>query len=241
METFVQHVKKGKEFAHEARNELREGRDDYEGKLDFGSFRAAKNPQYTGWKPACPPIYYGKVWGTDSSGMTGCLNPYAYWKRVYYRDPSPAELDELGLDPTGVKRSASQPTLGSDGTKQSPSEALMALRKSASMSSGLGSTAKSSGYLSIKENFEDDVLNRFKPQTWREDPNDPLTFENCLKWKYDTNKSAKLRMQQLPKYKYPGQTHTSTKNELTFINSLYHRKDYNCLQPHPLKRIWGDA
>jgi hypothetical protein len=236
METFVQHVKKGKELAHEAREGAAEGRRDYPGKLDLGQFYKAKSDMYTGWKPACPPIFYGKVWGTDSSGVEGCLNPYAYWKRVYYRDTLE---HSMGLPEPSLTRSATEPNLNA--ASLPTSQPLTQLRQSQSAATLAASTAKSSGYLSIKESFEDDVLNRFKPQQWKDDKNDVSTFHNTLLWKYDTNKSAKLRMQQLPKYKYPSQTHRSTKNELTFINSLYHRKDYNCLAPHPLKRIWGDA
>jgi len=240
METFVQHVKKGKELAHEAREYMAEGKANYPGKLDLGQFRKAKSDMYTGWKPACPPIFYGKVWGTDSSGVEGCLNPYAYWKRVYYRDTLESTIPGYeGEGGGGMTRSATEPTLNA--ASLPASAPLTQLRQSQSAANLAASTAKSSGYLSIKESFEDDVLNRFKPQQWKKDINDVSTFHNTLMWKYDTNKSAKLRMQKLPKYEYPSVTHRSTKNELTFINSLYHRKDYDCLKPHPLKRIWGDA
>lgn len=234
MESFVHHVKKGKEFAHEARHELMDANRSYQGKLDFGSYRRAHNDQYTGWKPACPPIFYGKVWGTDSSGMEGILNPYGYWKRVYYRDE---------LDTSRLGASSSEPSLGARGTAPGGTEPtpLDQLRQSQSTTNLGASTAKSSGYLSIKESFEDDVLNRFKPQVWRKDKNDPLKFHNTLQWKYNTDKAVKLRMQPLPKYEYPAITHRSTKNELKFITSLYHRKDVDCLEPHPLKRVWGDA
>lgn len=237
MESFVHHVKKGKEIAHEAREQLSAANKEHLGRLDFGAYRYAQNDMYTGWKPACPPIFYGKVWGTDSSGMQGVLNPYGYWKRVYYRE---ADVTK-GAAPLGA--SASEPSLPARGTAPGDTEPspLEQLRSSQSMTNLGASTAKSSGYLSIKENFEDDVLNRFKPQVWKKDKNDPLKFHNTLMWKYNTDKAVKLRMQPLPKYEYPEITHRSTKNELKFITSLYHRKDVHCLNPHPLKRIWGDA
>merc|ERR1719504_526609 len=111
-----------------------------------------------------------------------------------------------------MTRSATEPTLNA--ASLPTSQPLTQLRQSQSAATLAASTAKSSGYLSIKESFEDDVLNRFKPQQWKKDINDVSTFHNTLMSKYDS----------------PSVTHRSTKNELTFINSLYHRKDYNCLQ-----------
>jgi len=245
MESFVHHIKKGKEFAHECRSELTSGKTEHQGHLDFGAYRTANNAMYTGWKPACPPIYYGKVWGFDSSNMQGCLNPIGYYKRLYYRgDPMDTEPGkERAAVPKplpSTMRSMSEPNLvaapGAPGA--TPGGPLDQLRRS---QSGVYSSSGSTGYQLIRENFEEEVMNIGKPALFKKEEHERLNFHNTLPWKYDTDKSAKLRMASLPKYEYPSITHRSTPNELKFIGSMYYRTDVNCLKPSPLKRIWGDG
>lgn len=241
MESFVHHVKKGKEFAHECRSELVSGKVEHAQNLDFTAYRHANNPMYTGWKPACPPIYYGKVWGFDSSNMQGCLNPIGYYKRLYFRgDPMDTEPGNERVPtrkplPSTLAKSGSSPNLGTTG----PSP-LDQLRKSQS-TVGLSQTSGSTGYALIRETFEPEVMNMNKPALWKKDEHEQLKFHNTLGWKYNTDKATKLRMAPLPKYEYPTITHRSTPNELKFISSMYYRTDTACLDPNPLKRVWGDG
>merc|ERR1719421_584091 len=244
METFVAFNTKGKELGHEAREEMAAAKAEHGQHVDFGAYRTSHNPQFTGWKPACPPIYYGKVWGFDSSNMQGCLNPIGYYKRLYYAgdaadmNPNAPRSTKPRPLPSTLARSASAPTVG--GNSAVP-DALAALRASQSSAGLPPSTTGSTGYDLIRERFEPEVMNKFKPALFKKEEHEPLTFHNTLAWKYNTDKAVKLRMQELPKYKYPSVTHRSTPNELKFIQSLYRRTDTECLDPHPMKRVWGDG
>merc|ERR1719201_3318464 len=118
--------------------------------------------------------------------------------------------------PSTLARSASAPTVG--GGSAVP-DALAALRASQSSAGLPPSTTGSTGYDLIRERFEPEVMNKFKPALFKKEEHEPLNFHNTLGWKYSTDKAVKLRMQELPKYKYPQVTHRSTPNELKFIQS----------------------
>merc|ERR1712023_530474 len=92
---------------------------------------------------------------------------------------------------------------------------------------------QTSGYSQIKENMREMVCNAQKPALYKKEEFEPLKFHNTLSYKYDTEIQPKLRMVAPKGYDYQKSTHRSSPTEVKFINSMYFRKDHECLNPHP--------
>jgi hypothetical protein len=78
------------------------------------------------------------------------------------------------------------------------------------------------GYNAIKKNLEEYLLTAGKPKTTRAHSSERFTFFNCeTRNKYDIKGTVGAKS----RYNFNRITHRSTRNELTFLASLYNRKD----------------
>lgn len=185
METFTQHVNKGREFRTKLLDVGSQAQKEYPGKLDLSSYVLAHDPCYLGVNGQ---IVLGKPWGQDSSNVQAALNTEGYTKRIFNRP----------------EHALHRSICAANGTTYNKND------------------YDEDGYNEIKKNLEPYVMTAGKPKTTRAHSNERLSFFNCeTANKYDIKGTVGARS----KYNYSRVTHRSRPSELTFIASLYNRKD----------------